>query len=67
MPRRTPQPPTLRLATANGLPVDPASAPVRVLMTADELFLMTFYRAAPRRVKVILQHAARLMAQEAAR
>lgn len=66
-PRKTPRHPTLRLATTNGLPVDPVSAPVRLPLAADEHFLLSFYRAAPPRVREILQRAASLMAQEAAR
>lgn len=67
MPRRTPKHPTLRLVTANGCAVAAASAPARVPLAADEQFLLSFYRAAPPRIKAILQRAASLMAQEASR
>lgn len=65
MPRRTRQHPTIRLVTDNGCAV--ANAPARLPLGADEQFLLTFYRAAPPRIKAILQRAASLMAQEATR
>lgn len=67
MPRKTSKRPTLRLVTVNGCSVAPAGAPVRLPLAADEHFLLSFYRAAPPRVREILQRAASLMAQEAAR
>jgi len=67
MPHRTTKHPTLRLVTTNGCAVAAANAPARVPLAADEQFLLTFYRAAPQRIKAILQRAASLMAQEASR